>query len=98
MNDASVVIEVAYAGPDRGLVKALRVARGACVADALRVAGLDADFKDLDLANSAVGIFGKLVRREQVLQDGDRIEIYRPLAQDPKEARRARAGETRKKV
>ena len=97
MSDAPLVVEIAYAEPHRGLVKPVRVARGASVGDALRVAGLDPDFKDLNFADCAVGIFGKAVRREQLLEDGDRIEIYRPLAHDPKEARRARAREAGRK-
>ena len=97
MNGAPLLIEIAYAEPHRGIVKAVRVAPGSRVADALRLAALDPDFGGVDLANSAVGIFGKLARREQVLADGDRIEIYRLLAADPKEARRTRAEQARKK-
>ena len=97
MNGAPFLIEIAYAEPDRGVVKSLRVAPGSRVADALRLVALDPDFSGVDLANSAVGIFGKLTRREHVLEEGDRIEIYRPLAADPKEARRARALQAGKK-
>jgi len=52
----------------------------------------------VDLANSALGIFGRLTRTDHALQEGDRIEIYRPLAADPKVARRARAQQARKKT
>ena len=97
MSDAPLRIEIAYAEPQRAVVKSLRLPAGACVADALRLAELDADFSAVDFANSAIGIFGKLSRRDQLLRQGDRIEIYRPLSADPKEARRARAREARKK-
>jgi len=98
MNGAPFLIEVAYAEPDRAIVKPLHLAPGSRVADALRLAALDPDFSAVDLANSAVGISGRPAGREQVLEDGDRVEIYRPLAADPKEARRARARETKSRT
>ena len=98
MNDAPLRIEIVYAGPQRAIVKTLRVPAGASVADALQLAALDPDFAGVDLANSAFGIFGKPARGDQLLRQGDRIEIYRPLAADPKEARRARARQAHKNV
>jgi uncharacterized protein len=89
-------IEIAYARPQRAIVKEYRLAPGACVADALQLAALDPDFSGVDLANSAFGIFGKAARAEQALEEGDRIEIYRPLSADPKAARRARARQARR--
>lgn len=91
MSDAPLRIEIAYAEPQRGIVKTLHVPPGSRVADALRLAALDPDFTGVDFANSALGIFGRLTRSDQPLKDGDRVEIYRPLAADPKIARRARA-------
>jgi uncharacterized protein len=91
MNDRTLRIEIAYAEPQRAIVKAFRLAPGSCVADALQLAALDPDFSALDLATSALGIFGRPTRADQPLRDGDRIEIYRPLTADPKAARRARA-------
>ena len=97
MNDAPLQIEIAYAEPQRAIVKALSVPPGSCVADALRLAALDPEFTGVDLANSALGIFGRPTRADHALQQGDRIEIYRPLAADPKVARRARATQARRK-
>ena len=97
MSDAPLEIEVAYAEPDRGIVKELRLPHGSCVADALRLIARDPEFAEVDLENSPLGIFGRVVRRDHPLSQGDRIEIYRPLAADPKEARRSRAQEARKK-
>jgi uncharacterized protein len=99
LSDAPLLeIEIAYAEPQRAIVKSLRLPAGACVADALKLAAVDPDFAAVDLANSAFGIFGKLAGADQPLRQGDRIEIYRPLLADPKEARRARAQQARKKV
>jgi putative ubiquitin-RnfH superfamily antitoxin RatB of RatAB toxin-antitoxin module len=89
-------IEVAYAEPHRAVVKAYRLAPSATIDDALRLAAADPEFAGIDLAVSAVGIFGRVSTLSQMLADGDRIEIYRPLAADPKSARRARARESRR--
>jgi hypothetical protein len=91
VNAAALQIEVVYAEPRRAVVKCYQLDPGASVADALRLAALDPDFTGVDLANAPIGIFGRPARPEQALQPGDRIEIYRPLAADPKTARRARA-------
>lgn len=97
MNDAPLRIEIVYAEPQRAIEKSFRLAAGSRVADALRLAALDADFAGVDLWNSALGIFGRATRADHALQDGDRLEIYRPLTADPKIARRARAKQARKK-
>jgi uncharacterized protein len=95
VTEGQLRIMVAYALPERVIAKGYRVASGACVADALRLAALDPDFSGVELAGSAFGIFGRLARTDEALQDGDRIEIYRPLTADPKAARRERARQAR---
>jgi uncharacterized protein len=87
-------IEIVYAQPHRSVVKHFSMPPGAVMADALTLAAADRDFFGIDLSGSAVGIFGKVVRRDQPLQDGDRIEIYRPLAEEPKLARRKRVSKS----
>jgi len=88
---ARILVQVVYARPQRSVVKSLRMAQGARIADALNEAAADVDFHGVDLENSPVGVFGKPARKDQVLKQGDRIEIYRPLLQEPKLARRKRA-------
>jgi putative ubiquitin-RnfH superfamily antitoxin RatB of RatAB toxin-antitoxin module len=90
-------VEIAYAEPQRAIVKSVTLAPGSKVADALKLAALDPAYAGVDFANAAVGIFGKLTRADQPLREGDRIEIYRPLSADPKAARRARALDARRK-
>lgn len=75
-------IEVVRALADSAEVVELQLPSGATVRDALAASG----FKGIQ-----VGIFGKRVTLDTRLADGDRVEIYRPLAMDPKEARRRRA-------
>ena len=93
---ADISVEVSYAEPQRAVVKTYRLSSAASVGDALRLAAADPDFAGVDVAHSAVGIFGKLAPLSQMLNDGDRVEIYRPLAADPKSARRARAREKKR--
>ncbi len=87
-------VDIVYAEPQRSLMKSLSVAQGAVIADALKLAALEKDFQGLDLANATVGIFGKVAPRDQPLKDGDRIEIYRPLLEEPKLARRKRVSKS----
>ena len=91
-------IQIAYADQGHPVVRRFTLAKGATVADALET--LRRDFAAHAGARQAaeriddlrdVGIFGKIVRRETVLMDGDRVELYEPLLNDPKAARRQRA-------
>ncbi len=86
-----IQVEVAYALPERAIQKVYPLRSPATVADALAAAAADPDFAGIDLAAAPVGIFGTSARRDQPVRSGDRVEIYRPLANDPKTARRARA-------
>jgi hypothetical protein len=83
-------VEIVHARPQSSVVKFLELPPGALIEDALRMAARDPDFAGIDLEDSAVGIYGKTARRDQPLKDGDRLEIYRPLAEEPKLARRRR--------
>ena len=84
-------VEVAYAGPARQLVKPLVLPAGSSVEQAIRASGLLEEFPEIDLGASRVGVFGEFVRLDECLQGGERVEIYRSLLVDPKEARRRRA-------
>ena len=84
-------IEVVLAMPGRQELVALEVARGTTLAEAITQSGLTEMFEDFELDLTRVGVFGHKAGPEQVLQAGDRVEIYRPLIADPKEVRRQRA-------
>lgn len=89
---------VAVAGSERpgtAFEAAVQVAAGATVLDAIRDSGVLERFPALDVSTAAVGIWGRASSLTALLQPGDRVEIYRPLAIDPKEARRKRALELR---
>lgn len=84
-------VEVVLAMPGRQELVSLDVTNGTTLAEAIALSGLPEMFEgfELDLAN--VGIFGHKASPDQVLLEGDRVEIYRPLIADPKEVRRQRA-------
>lgn len=86
-------IEVAYAKPDKQEIVSLEVPEGTTVLEAARLSGIDRIFPEIDVDSNDMGIFGKVVRDPAThpLRDGDRIELYRPLKIDPKQARLNRA-------
>jgi len=84
-------VEVIFAGEDGVLRKALQIEPGATVAEALRVSGIAADLDVNEIDPARIGVFGRVVSVTTPLRDGDRVEVYRPLKVDPKEARRRRA-------
>jgi putative ubiquitin-RnfH superfamily antitoxin RatB of RatAB toxin-antitoxin module len=93
MGEAVIDVEVVYAAIDRQVLLSVTVPAGTTVRAALLKSGIGEAFSELDLANCPVGIFGKVIADpdKRPVQDGDRIEIYRPLLADPKEVRRLRA-------
>ena len=87
-------IEIAFAWPDRQLLKAIALPEGATVGEAIEASGILVAIHerdpDYELRDDRVGIFGQRARLGDALKDRDRVELYRPLLADPKEARRAR--------
>jgi hypothetical protein len=86
-------IEVAYALPDQQLIVSFTTEPGTTAEQAIAASGLLQKFPEINLAESKIGIFGKMVKPDTVLRELDRVEIYRPLIADPKEVRRQRAAE-----
>jgi len=91
-----VRVEVVFALPDRTWRVAVDVADDATVADAIRLSGVTHEFSALGAIDEHVGIHGKTCLPTTRLRDGDRVELYRPLLIDPKDARRRRAGDARR--
>lgn len=86
-----ITIEVAYADTRSQTILRLRVKSGTTVGEAIKQSGVLEQYPEIDLGLNKVGIFGKLARTDTLLSDRDRVEIYRALIADPKEARRRRA-------
>jgi len=83
-------IVIAYATPEKQREIPLQIEPNCNVAVAIRRSGVLSIFPEINLANCEVGIWSKKVGLDHALQEGDRIEIYRPLIMDPKTARRLR--------
>lgn len=90
MASDEIEVEVVYALPAEQAVMRLRLAAGATVLQAIQQSGLLVRYPQITLATARVGVFGKIVALDAPLSAGDRVEIYRPLTVDPKEARRRR--------
>ena len=98
-----ITVEVAYALPQRQKIVALQVPLGTTAMEAVMQSGIADLFPEIDPATAKMGIFGQALGTkglkkapEHELQEGDRVEIYRPLISDPKEARRRRAAKADK--
>ncbi|MCB1616776.1 MAG: RnfH family protein [Pseudomonadales bacterium] len=94
--DETLSVEVAYALPNQQVLIPLKVAQGTTAFDAIQLSKIQKQFPDIDPETAKVGIFGKALTGKEsaktyVVQEGDRVEIYRPLIADPKAARRKRA-------
>ena len=83
-------VAVAYADPQTQIEKWVEVLVDSTVGEAIAASGI-ADSLPAGFTPSAIGIYGRIVDEQHRLREGDRIELYRPLVVDPKEARRRRA-------
>jgi len=90
-NDRICIVEVVYAAKDSQSLLSLEVSEHCTVEQAIQQSGLLKTFPEIDLQKNEVGIFSQKVTLNHPLQNGDRIEIYRPLLIDPKESRRKKA-------
>ena len=88
-------VSVALATPDRQEVLELTVPEGTSLDDAISLSGIQSKFPDIDVGSLAKGIWYEKKPGNTLLKDGDRVEIYRPLINDAKEARRRRAEKKR---
>ena len=91
----SIVVEVAYASPQRQVILSVQVEAGCPALVAVQRSGICEMFPELNGHALSLGIFGKAIKPEQPLRAKDRVEIYRPLIADPKEVRRAAWGQGR---
>jgi uncharacterized protein len=90
-----VLVSVVYALPDRQTIVSLELAAGASVADAVEKSGLARRYKEIAERPLTCAIYGRAVKPQTQLREGDRVEILRPLLIDPKESRRQAASRER---
>lgn len=91
MSRKEIAVQVVCALASRQATCSLKLPEGSTVLDAVLACGLLVAFPEISLDRNRLGIFGRLVRADTTLREGDRVEIYRPLSADPKEIRRRRA-------
>ncbi|MGM0766390.1 MAG: RnfH family protein [Pseudomonadota bacterium] len=86
-------VEVAYARPDKQEIIGLQVPTGTTALEAVKRSGIVEVFPEIDPDSNDMGIFGKAIKApaSHELREGDRVELYRPLKIDPKQARLNRA-------
>ena len=85
-------VEVVYASPDRQRVVCVPLTEGLTALEAVCASGILAEARELDAGELVLGIWGRRVDVSQRLRADDRVEIYRSLRCDPREARRQAAG------
>ena len=93
---SQIQVEVAYALPAKQRIVKLKVPEGTTAMQAVQQSQLDTVFDELSLdGDLKLGVWGKSVTADRVLEEGERVEIYRPLLVDSKEVRKARAAKAK---
>lgn len=97
MSGERVQVEVVYARKERQELIVVTLPAGATALEAIEASGIRAVFPEIDLTHQDVGVFGRVLKdpAHHEVAEGDRVEIYRPLIIDPKDARASRAGTRR---
>jgi uncharacterized protein len=90
-NKNLIEVEVAYAKPEAQVILTITVTEGTTLEQAVNLSKVLDYFQDINHSELKLGIFGVVCKPNQTLRHGDRVEIYRALSRDPKEARRNRA-------
>jgi len=85
--------EVAYATPEKQVILVVNSEKTLTALEAVNASSIFEEFPEIDRENLKLGVFGKITKADASLFEGDRVEIYRPLIADPKEARKKRAAE-----
>jgi putative ubiquitin-RnfH superfamily antitoxin RatB of RatAB toxin-antitoxin module len=101
-SETDITVEVAYALPEKQVLKQLTVAEGTSALEAVKQSGILTLFPEIDIENTTMGIFSQVLGTKgleapesYILKARDRVELYRPLIADPKEVRRRRAEEAK---
>ena len=100
MTETMIWVEVAYALPNRQQIIKLDVPIGTTIYQAAVLSAIDAEFSGVNIDEVNMGIFGKVVKAPKVqeIKQGQRVEIYRPLLIDPKQARINRAAKSQESL
>lgn len=91
MDERSITVEVVHAQAGRSILRRVRLPAGSTVMQAIEASGILAMLSEGAVDCCQAGIFSQKVVPDHVVEEGDRVELYRPLVLDPMEARRRRA-------
>lgn len=91
-----IVVEVIYAYPEKYFYKKMELDNPLSIQNVILQSGVLQKHTEIDLRENKVGVFSRPAKLTDMVENGDRIEIYRPLIADPKEIRRKRAEEQKK--
>ncbi|NTS75583.1 RnfH family protein [Catenovulum sp. SM1970] len=91
MSQNKIQIEVVFALPQKQSLLVVEVDEGETIENCIKASGILALYPEIDLAKNKVGVWSRNRKLTESINEGDRIEIYRPLIADPKEIRRRRA-------
>ena len=85
-------VEVVFALANKQELQVVELPEGSTVGAAIARSGLSRQFPNIDFGTLQAGVWGKPADRSHIVSDGDRVELYRPLEMDPRDARRLKAG------
>ena len=88
---SNINVEVIYALPKEQITFTITVEQGTTAQQAIEASGILAKYPEIELNKNKLGVYSRLIKLDTVMEDGERIEIYRPLIADPKEMRKRRA-------
>ncbi|KAE9534730.1 RnfH family protein [Ursidibacter arcticus] len=91
-----IVVEVVYAYPEKYFLKKIELENPISIQNVILQSGVLQKYTEIDLRENKIGIFSRPAKLTDLVENGDRIEIYRPLVADPKEIRRKRAEQQKK--
>lgn len=97
MVSEKIVVEVVYAYPEKYFLKKMTLDQPLTIQNVIVQSGILQKYTEIDLRENKVGIFSRPAKLTDMVENGDRIEIYRPLLADPKEMRRKRAEKSKEK-
>jgi putative ubiquitin-RnfH superfamily antitoxin RatB of RatAB toxin-antitoxin module len=91
-----IAVQVVFATPQAQVIMDVAVKEGTSIGEAICTSGICAQFPEIDPETLQAGVWGKIRSLDYPLREGDRVEIYRDLKADPKDARRSRASAQKK--
>ena len=84
-------VELIYALLDKQTINTIKVKEGSSINDVIDQSGILIEYPEIDLSINKVGIYNQIKKLDELVKNGDRVEIYRPLIANPKEERLKRA-------